>query len=488
VIASIFLGPSLQLNEARRLVPSAVFHPPAAQGDLITAVERDQSDVIGLIDGTFHQNLSVWHNEVCYLLSLGVTVYGASSMGALRAVETEPFGMIGVGCVYHWYRDGIITGDDEVALLHGESDSDFRPLSEPLVNIRASMARAVSQGFLDSRFADQLVEVAKALYYPERIVTNILRSCRDLDVSPEQLRAAERALTVDYVDLKQADARELLVTVRDVIDGLVERPKPVIFEFTRSSVFENLYNLDRKIHVGDHAISLQSIAEYTALHCLEFKDIRRASLDRTIVLLLGMMMDISVTSDEVVAERNAFCEEHGLDSSEAISEWLSSNAFSERDLGEYLTQEAICRRLRHWAVAASSLDRGCKALLVALRMRGTFVHWATEASEQEVVVSAYRDQPEYLDIETTHPALLAERHTRGRKVRIRGDAGLWAEEAGFDGVEGLAEGLRRSAIYDDVKRRVSRQLDALKATFPTLSDGAGAEAEATHQQWSESGS
>jgi hypothetical protein len=482
VIASIFLGPSLQIDEARRLLPTAVFHPPAAQGDLLTAVERDRSNVVGLIDGTFHQNLSVWHNEVCYLLSLGVTVYGASSMGALRAVETGRFGMIGVGCVYRWYRDGVITGDDEVALLHGDSDSGFRPLSEPLVNIRASMTRAVSEGSLDIRFADQLVDVARLLYYPDRLVPNILQSCKNLDFPPEQLRAAERALTADYVDLKQADARELLAAVRDVVEGLVERPKPVTFDFTRSSVFETLYNLDRKIYVGDHAISLQSIAEHTALHCLEFKDIRRAALDRTVALLFGMMLDICVTPDEVVVERNAFCEEHGLHSPEALDEWLSLNAFSERDLGEYLTQEAICRRLRHWAVTASSLDRGCKALLVALRMRGTFVHWAKEASEQEAVVSAYRDQPEYRDIATTHPALLAERHARRGKVSIRGDARIWAEEAGFDGAEGLAEGLRRSAIYDDVKGRISRQLDALERAFPTLSDGAGVEAGAADQQ------
>ena len=36
------------------------------------------AEIIGLIDGTFHQNLSVWHNEVCYVLSRGVAVFGAS--------------------------------------------------------------------------------------------------------------------------------------------------------------------------------------------------------------------------------------------------------------------------------------------------------------------------------------------------------------------------------------------------------------------------
>ena len=35
-------------------------------------------------------------------------------MGALRAAELWPFCTLGVGCVFTFYRDGVITGDDEV--------------------------------------------------------------------------------------------------------------------------------------------------------------------------------------------------------------------------------------------------------------------------------------------------------------------------------------------------------------------------------------
>jgi hypothetical protein len=142
---TVFLGPSLPIYEARAILPDANFRPPAEQGDVLTAVERDGAQVLGLIDGTFLQNLSVWHNELCYALSRGVTIYGASSIGALRAVETERFGSIGVGRIYQWYRDGIVNSDDEVALAHGDSSSGFRQMSLPLVNIRASLEQAVSK-------------------------------------------------------------------------------------------------------------------------------------------------------------------------------------------------------------------------------------------------------------------------------------------------------------------------------------------------------
>jgi hypothetical protein len=168
---------------------------------------------------------------------------------------------------------------------------------------------------------------------------------------------------------------------------------------------------------------------------------------------------------------NAFCDERGINSPDALNEWLRCNAFCEGDLWEYLAQEALCRRLRRWALTARSFDRGCKVLLDELRIAGTFRHWAGEASEKAAILDAYGDQPEYRHIGSEHPGRLAERHAAHGNVRIEGDARIWAEDAGFDGVAGLAEALRRSAIFNDVRDRISRQLKALEramATTPTV--------------------
>src|SRR4051794_35869047 len=116
--AVIFLGPSLPLDEAREAL-DAIYLPPAGQTDLVTAAVNHQPDVIGLIDGVFSQSLSVWHKEILYVLEHGIPIYGASSMGALRAAETSAFGMIGVGEIFRQYASGELTDDDEVALVHG---------------------------------------------------------------------------------------------------------------------------------------------------------------------------------------------------------------------------------------------------------------------------------------------------------------------------------------------------------------------------------
>jgi hypothetical protein len=128
------LGPSLPIHEAEEIL-SAVYLPPARQTDLLTAAINLRPDVIGLIDGVFLHSLSVWHKEILYALNHGILVYGASSMGALRAAETAEFGMIGVGEIYRQYASGELQDDDEVALAHASADQGHRKVSEPMVNI-----------------------------------------------------------------------------------------------------------------------------------------------------------------------------------------------------------------------------------------------------------------------------------------------------------------------------------------------------------------
>ena len=110
-------------HEAECLADATVL-PPARQGDIYRAVRHYAPRAIGLIDGAFAEVRAVWHREILWALSQGVHVFGAASMGALRAVELAPFGMRGVGAVYQAYQTGVWPGfdelfedDDEVAVL-----------------------------------------------------------------------------------------------------------------------------------------------------------------------------------------------------------------------------------------------------------------------------------------------------------------------------------------------------------------------------------
>ena len=100
---------------------------------------------IGIIDGYFESVPSVWHKEVLWAMARGIHVFGAASMGALRAAELDAFGMEGVGAIYEAFRDGYLEDDDEVAVSHGPMEVGYPVLCEAMVNIRRTFSDAAEQ-------------------------------------------------------------------------------------------------------------------------------------------------------------------------------------------------------------------------------------------------------------------------------------------------------------------------------------------------------
>lgn len=201
----VFLGPTLPRREAQGLLDAAI-RPPAGRGDVYRAL-RDGFDTIVLIDGEFHGRPSVWQREIADAIAEGATVHGAASMGALRAAELHGFGMIGHGRIFEQYRDGALVADDEVALVHAPEDMGYLPLSEPLVNIRATLAAAVPQ-ILSAAERDRLIEQARACYFPDRCFAAVVDAAREAD------RPALSRFVADHrIDQKRLDAIAALSAV-----------------------------------------------------------------------------------------------------------------------------------------------------------------------------------------------------------------------------------------------------------------------------------
>lgn len=211
----IFLGPSLDTERARKIL-DAEYRPPAARGDIFKAV-KEGARIIGLIDGVFFQACAIAHREILYALEKGVKVVGASSMGALRASELDAYGMEGVGRIYELYKNGELISDDEVALLF-EPES-LKPLSEPLVNIRYNLDRAEERGIITKEVKERIVEVAKTLYYPDRVYERIL-SAVEGEVDQKTLEQLDKFLTAEKRDLKREDAIEALKRIKEMVEEI----------------------------------------------------------------------------------------------------------------------------------------------------------------------------------------------------------------------------------------------------------------------------
>jgi hypothetical protein len=207
----VFLGPSCDHATARTIL-DAEYRPPAKRGDILEAA-RAGARIIGLIDGVFFQDCAVAHREVLAALRVGVRVVGASSMGALRAAELDSLGMEGVGEIYRAYREGRFVADDEVALLF--DPETFVSLSEPLVNIRATIQRALECGVIGADAAGALLEAAKRLYFPERTYDAIVEAAQG-SADQEELARFLEFTEKHAVDRKREDALLALEYIRDI--------------------------------------------------------------------------------------------------------------------------------------------------------------------------------------------------------------------------------------------------------------------------------
>ncbi|MFB9689489.1 TfuA-like protein [Amycolatopsis plumensis] len=179
--------------------------------------EFSAGDVAVVVDGFYHHRLGLRHKEYLYALDRGVTVLGAASIGALRALELDAFGMRGVGEVYELYRAGVFDGDDAVAVAH-EGTAPYSSLSVPLVNLHAAAQAASVAGVLPATDVDNVVSVLRAEYYPSRTPARVLRILRGSG-RPELADWYERQLAVDphVFDRKRRDCLSAVAAAHDLI-------------------------------------------------------------------------------------------------------------------------------------------------------------------------------------------------------------------------------------------------------------------------------
>ena len=211
----VYAGLSIPFDEAREILDSTddievIYKRPIKRGDLNLAL-KEHPDIIAIIDGVFHQNSAVGHKEILSVMNSGVKVFGASSMGALRASELDTLGMVGIGYVYNQYASGEVESDDDVAVML-DSES-LQALSEPLINMKYVFTNAVDANIINESEKEELLNIAKKTYYPKRNYAQTL--------SESLLDNDKKDSLIDFIrqspDIKKEDAKELLEHVKNIL-------------------------------------------------------------------------------------------------------------------------------------------------------------------------------------------------------------------------------------------------------------------------------
>jgi hypothetical protein len=207
----VFSGPSLW-PEDHNIVPDATYLPPAEQGSFVRTVQDFAPHVVVLIDGSFGRVPAVRHKEILWTLAQGISVYGAGSMGALRAAELSDQGMIGFGLIYRWYRRIPLLDDDEVAVATTPTELGAKALGEALVNIRLTLRRLERSGIIERGLRRDMEAIAESIHFLDRNYENLFSEARAVLPSSgrDGLARLARLLPTHAVDQKRLDAVGLL--------------------------------------------------------------------------------------------------------------------------------------------------------------------------------------------------------------------------------------------------------------------------------------
>ncbi len=305
----VFLGPSLAADEARRLVPCHVL-PPARQGDVWRALSL-RPRAIALVDGIFEAQPSVWHHELLTALEAGVAVYGAASMGALRAAELAAHGMVGVGQIFQWYRDGVLVDDAEVALLHADAEHGYRPLSVPLVNVRHVAARARAAQVLTQGQARGLVKAAAGFFYQERTWRRVLEEVRPS--WPEATRGAWEGWWSNGVeDLKRLDAIACLRAASEYLSsGARPLPAPGAHRLVPSALVRRRRLMDGVSAVGEALVPSAQVLG-ALQRAPDSVELAEAGLRRALLAGWARSLGLLPTEEEVKAAEAEWWRRQGV--------------------------------------------------------------------------------------------------------------------------------------------------------------------------------
>lgn len=208
---AIYTGLSISFKEAKTIL-DATYYPPVKRGDIDELLSKnDNIEIIGIIDGVFHQSPAVAHKEILRALKRNITVVGGASMGALRACELYPYGMIGIGTIFNDYKKGVIDSDDDVSVAL--NPDTLEQLSQPLINLKYNFDNARKDKIITQEEEDELLKIAKDTYYPKRSFEYTIRKS---SLSPENITTLLNYINKNKIDIKHDDAKKVIQYIKKI--------------------------------------------------------------------------------------------------------------------------------------------------------------------------------------------------------------------------------------------------------------------------------
>ncbi|CAN5925584.1 hypothetical protein BH11MYX4_BH11MYX4_06420 [soil metagenome] len=338
----VFCGPTISASDARKYVEAEVLGP-AAQGDLYR-VSLERPDAIGLIDGYFDSVPAVGHKEILWALHRGIHVYGGASMGALRAAELADLGMVGVGTIYERLASGELEDDDEVAVAHGAASTGYRAGSEAMVNIRATLERALRDAILTADTAAALTRLAKRTFYAERSWPALFADAAAEGLAAADLRGLRDWLPANAIDQKRIDAIAMLERMAEHL-RISRAPFSPSFDFEHTVAWESMRRRvdaqrEQRTPAAEQELSEQDPAVEEVQVAGSFGANLEASLGRALAVEHARTTGRTIEGELLYTAIESFRGERGLTRDADFERWLEDNQVGDL---EFFKEDAQAR-------------------------------------------------------------------------------------------------------------------------------------------------
>lgn len=325
---------------------------------------------IAIVDGYFERVPAVWHKEILWAMSEGVHVFGAASMGALRAAELSMFGMRGVGEVYRDFAEMRLEDDDEVTLVHGDEASGYRQGSEAMVNVRATLRVAHDLGIISDGTRQALTLHVKECFYPDRSYPEMLEwaQVRVPDTELQKLKTHLRS-PGGRVDVKRNDALALVDELLH-FHSLAPEPKEVPWNFLHTDAWEKVrLSVARSVHSHHSAVDGADARVLANLKADTDRQIAasREAMVRALSVQHARRDGYRPSAPDRATALARLCQRQGLATEPALEQWLQDQNMTRAELERLVNDEACMYRSETLMSAVSDLH-----LLDLLRATGDY--------------------------------------------------------------------------------------------------------------------
>lgn len=415
----VYVGPSVDKDKARSILPEAIFLPPIRHADLVSHIPQYMPTHVLILDGCFNESLPPWHKEISWAILKGIKVYGAASMGALRASELADYGMIGCGKIFEWYYEGVIDADDEVAVIyHVTPKGQYVCETTALVDYRAGLLDAVESGILSEEEAKEKFEIEQSKHYTCRFASQF------------------------SVQQKEADAIQLLTEFRDLVPLTDNRPT---LDFI-TPLFRGMLDRERRVEFKGAQITLQNLDSYISLHSPSHHQIRWDAQNRMLALILADVLQVKASAEEIEEEWVNFCARHHLTTWDSFLDWLKANLLSKENFDVITIQNARIRKLQKAHVTSSMFGRQTSTILDYLRSHNQLQFFVDDCADTERrIVDHDNSESVSMDLSITLEQLLVD-HFDATGLEISGSLTDFVRDTGIGNLEELRVVLSRFTL------------------------------------------